>query len=198
MKKLFSILMVAFALTAMVACEKETKLPSESGGNGNGNEPTLNIEDNTLVYDGITYHMDTRVESADDWMTQVYAYSQEKDTNGESIVVYDASHIVSDMFNTTVDLVSPDMEYGIYFWFSDGSRLNAYYSPDVDENSIGGQIFDVDYEHESIFTRGTYSIKGNNDGTPITIILDGTLKNGKTIQMKLISDSYEIIHYSQK
>lgn len=191
MKKLFSMLMVAFALTAMVACEKETKPASESGGNGNGNEPTLNIEDNTLVYDGVTYHMDTRVESADQqWMTQVYSYSQEKDTNGESIVIYDASHIWCDMFNTTVDLVSPDMEYGIYFWFSDGSSINAQYNPEAEAYTIGGQIFDVSYENESIFTRGTYSIKGNNDGTPITIILDGTLKNGKTIQMKLVSDSY--------
>ena len=189
--------MVAFAMTAFVACSKDNDDNTDNNGGGNNNVPMLNIEDNTLVYDGTTYHMDTRVESADQWLTQVYAYSQEKDGDGESVVIYDASHIWSTMFNTTVDLVSPDMEYGIYFWFSDGSRLNAYYTPDVSENSIGGQIFNVDYEHEPIFYSGTYSVLGNNDGTPITILLDGVLKNGKTIQMKLVSDNYVVHHVKQ-
>ena len=48
------------------------------------------------------------------------------------------------------------------------------------------------YEHESIFTSATYRVSGNNDGTPITVTLDGTLKNGKTLQMKLVSGRYDV------
>ena len=50
----------------------------------------------------------------------------------------------------------------------------------------------VYYEHESIFTSATYRVSGNNDGTPITVTLDGTLKNGKTLQMKLVSGRYDV------
>ena len=51
MKKIFSILMVAFAMTAMVSCNKDND-------GGNNDEPTLNIADNTLIYDGTTYTLD--------------------------------------------------------------------------------------------------------------------------------------------
>ena len=56
-----------------------------------------------------------------------------------------------------------------------------------------GCIDSVYYENESIFTNGTYRVSGNNDGTPITVTLNGKLKNGKTLQMKLVSGNYEVM-----
>lgn len=35
------------------------------------------------------------------------------------------------------------------------------------------------------------TVKGNNDGTPITVILDSKLKNGKELLMKIVSPSYK-------
>ena len=66
---------------------------------------------------------------------------------------------------------------------------DGYYNGDKD---INGLLDGVYYEHESIFTSATYRVSGNNDGTPITVTLDGTLKNGKTLQMKLVSGRYDV------
>jgi hypothetical protein len=65
--------------------------------------------------------------------------------------------------------------------FNNGGNTGGY-------GTLDGQ----EYENESIFSSGTYSVSGNNDGTPITVTYDGVLKNGKTLKMKLVSDNYPL------
>lgn len=184
MKKVLSILMVAMFATAVMSCSKDKD-----------DESTLNIPDNTLVYDGVTYHMNTVQDRYHEELTLVMAESEEADTSGESLIRFDGLHIRPGMWNHTTNLVSPDAndEYGIYFFLSDGSSIRAYGYPDGQgQYSIGGNIFDDYYEQEPIFTSGTFSISGNNDGTPITVTLDCVLKNGKTLQMKLVTNSIDV------
>ena len=187
MKKLFSILMVAFALTAMVACDKEDNGDGSNGGNNNNQ--TLILADNTLVYNGVTYHMIPEVLSWGTELTRMWATSTETDDNSEPIIRFDGLHIYPTTWGRTMNLASP-VEGDEWILAFMGSVLSCNAS--FEEGGLGGELDGQNYNNESIFTKGTLLISGNNDGTPITVTLDGTLKNGKTLQMKLVSDNYNM------
>lgn len=174
MKKLFSIMMVAFALTAMVACDKEDNGDGSNGGNNNNGVPTLNIADNTMVYDGVTYPLRATglltAESAD----------------GDTIFSFDAWHTPEAMWGKTINLVSPaeNDSYGFMTW---GSVLEMQCSCYWEDDAVRfyGIIDGHEYDNECVFTKGTFGIYG--DGDTKTIILDCVLKNGKTLQLKFVS-----------
>lgn len=182
MKKLFSILMIAFAMTTMVACDKD----QEDGDN------QLNIADNTLVYDGVTYNFNTvTVDYRHSEMTLVSAYVG--DMNDADLIV-DHIHITPNVWNRDFDLTDqsqwPD-DVSVYLIINGAVEMQYEGWVNVDRN-MGGFLDGVEYEGESIFTSGTYRVSGNNDGTPITITVNGKLKNGKTLQMKIVSDNYSV------
>ncbi len=188
MKKIFSILMVAFAMTAMVSCNKDND-------GGNNDEPTLNIADNTLIYDGTTYTLDiVEVWHQNGPLYTMNAYTSDTLENGEPVLTVDGIHISPEVWNKNYDLVSQDQwqngeSVEIILRGAISLYYQGYYMGDKDLN---GELDGVTYEHESIFTSGTYRVSGNNDGTPITVTLDGVLKNGKTLQMKLVSGNYDV------
>ena len=131
------------------------------------------------------------------YVTLLVADSEETGSNSEAVVRFDGFHIFG--WNQTVDLASPgDDEYALSFQWDSGFSIYAYAAPYGigDDNGglhyIGGNIGEEKFDGESLFTEGTLSVSGNNDGTPITVILDGKLKNGKTLKMKLVSGNYDI------
>lgn len=188
MKKIFSILMVAFAMTAFVACSKDNNDNTDNnGGNGGGNnEPTLNVADNTVIYGGTIYHMNTEVNYMNEDLTFCWANSTETTGDGSPKMVFSEIHIYPDMWGEATDLSAT---CSVVFRF-EGSDLSL--SDVWNGEFCTGYIDGVEYENESPFTEGTFCVSGNNDGTPITVTLDGKLKNGKKLQMKLVSDSYTV------
>ncbi|MBP5516041.1 MAG: hypothetical protein J6X86_03730 [Bacteroidales bacterium] len=184
MKKLFSILMVAFAMTTMVACDKD------NDNDGDGDE--MNIADNTLVYDGVTYTFsDVMVDYRHSEMTLVSAFSGDPQ---DAELIVDHIHITPNVWNRDFDLTDqsqwPD-DVAVYLILNGAIDMQFEGWVNVGRN-MGGHLDGVEYEGESIFTSGTYRVSGNNDGTPITITVNGKLKNGKTLQMKIVSDNYDI------
>lgn len=188
MKKIFSILMVALMAMAVVSCGKdEDNNTSTNGGT------QLNIADNTLVYDGVTYVLtNVVVDYYHPGLTLMNASTSETMGNGDPLLVVDGIHITPNMWNRDFDLTSqaqwPD-EVSVYLYLSGALDFHFDGWCNGDRN-ISGSLDGVNYENESIFTSGTYRVSGNNDGTPITVTVNGVLKNGKTLQMKLVSDSY--------
>jgi len=154
---------VAAAAMMFASCDKEN---NNENGSGSGGGSELNIADNTVVYDGVTYHMITRQNYRNEDMTQFWAYSEELDGN-DNLMVYDELHIHSNMWNKKADIF-------------------AETNDDINwQSKFKGSVLEADiYEDFSACTIGIY---GNNDGSPVTLTFEGTLKNGKTIKMKLVS-----------
>ena len=186
MKKVFSILMVAFAMTAMVACNKE----DNGGGNGDNNDnSTTIIEDNTLVYNGVTYHMTPEVLAWGTELTRMLAVSTETDANEEPVIRFDGLHIYPTTWGRTMNLASPvEGDEWILAFMGSVIDCNAFF----EQGGLGGELDGQNYTDESVFSSGTLLVSGNNDGTPITVTLDGVLKNGKTIKMKLVTGNYDM------
>lgn len=180
MKKLFSILMVAFAMTAMVACgDKDNETPAES-----------TLADNTLVYDGVTYEMIPLVEIYNPSLTMLNAFSKDTSLDGQPKIMLDHFHILSNeefsMWNSTTDLANPtgNSHYEIAFI---GEVLTMLGSGSA--NGAGGFIDDVQYENETVFKSGTIKVTGENDGSgKVLVELDCILKNGKALKMKIRSE----------
>lgn len=166
MKKVFSILMVAFAMTAMVACSEKDNEPEST---------TSNLADNTLVYDGTTYHMDAVQSYYHAGLTTVDAVSQETDGSGNFMVEFGRLHIRPTMWNKTVDVFTVN---------NDEETWECGF-----QGAIWGEEYVGVYDG---FSSCKIGVKGNNDGTPVTVTLDGTLKNGKKLQMKLVTNSQNI------
>ena len=189
MKKFFSILAVALMATAIVSCNKDEDNSSSAGGNSGGS----NIAANTLVYDGITYVFDeVNVDYYHSALTLMSASTSDTLEDGSPRLMVDGIHITPNMWNREFDLTSqaewPD-EVSVYLYLSGTLDFNfdGWCNGDRD---MSGYLDGVDYEHSSIFSSGTYRVSGNNDGTPITVTVDGVLKNGKSFKMKIVSGSY--------
>lgn len=181
MKKVFSILMVAFAMTAMVACGDKDNTGDDT--------PVTPVADNTVVCNGVTYHMTPEVMAWGTELTRMRAASTETDANGEPIIRFDGLHIYPTTWGRTMNLASP-VEGDDWIVAFVGSVLSCNGS--YEGGGLSGELDGQEYIGESIFSSGTLLVSGNNDGTPITVTLDGVLKNGKTIQMKLLSGSYDM------
>ena len=175
MKKTLSILMVAFTMTAMVACNKDK----------DNEDSPLNIANNTLVYDGQTYTFDhVVVDYYHSQLTLMGAFTDDTLENGSPKLMVQGIHIMPEVWNNSFDLADatqyPDGVmvslhlYGVvemtFEMFNNGGNTGGY-------GTLDGQ----EYENESIFSSGTYSVSGN-----------GVLKNGKTLKMKLVSDNYPL------
>lgn len=190
MKKLFPILLVAFAMTTMVSCEKDN--------DGDDSDLPLDIADNTLVYDGVTYTFsDVEVDFRHDELTLVSAMTGETQDNGEPLLTLHRLHITPNVWNRDFDLADqsqwPDDEVAVELILEGVFELS--FEGVVNYNGdkfMGGRLDGMEYEGSSIFTSGNYRVSGNNDGTPITITVNGVLINGKTFQMKLVSGNYNL------
>lgn len=199
MKRFFllSITMLMSVALLMTACKKDKPQPDNSGNNGN-TTPSQTIADNTLVYDGVTYHIDNvDVGYYHSELTLIMATTNDTLEDGSPLLTVDDIHISPNVWNRTYDMVDQSQ-------WPDFSMLGLILMGAVDLGYEGfcnggtgthGWLDGVSYEEGNIFSSGTYRVDGNNDGTPITVTVDGTLINGKTLKMKLVSGNYEINEY---
>lgn len=180
MKKVFSILMVAFAMTVMVACGEKDNNNDDNGG-GNNTTPT-EAAANTLVYNGNVYQLISIYSIAQDGRGYVDAFAVET-TYGETPIF----SIVSDISSTgTFDLT----QSGEYF-FRVTSEVD--YIPSFDQSShegeLSGAIGESEYENSGAFTEGTLTIVKNE--TLASLKVTGTLKNGAAVSFYLYMPASE-------
>jgi hypothetical protein len=157
----FIMMFVAAATMMFVSCGKDDEKSSD-----------LNLADNTLVYDGVTYHMNAVQSFFHNELTLVDATSQEANISEESMIEFVGLHIRPGMWNRTANVLTETTE---------DISWNCAFSGAL----FGEEMFNV-YEDFSSCLIGIY---GENDGTPVTVTFDGTLKNGKALQMRLVTDS---------
>lgn len=158
-------LLIALAAVAMLftACNKDRETP---------------LENNTLVYDGVTYQLQSSaiLESEGTYLSYFANINDNDNFQG---------HI--DGLNKTFDLTQPqDFMFDIYMYINQTPINLTFY----DANSINGQIGDTQYSGESIFSEGTFTNTYNNSG--VTCELHGTLKNGKKLAYKVFVPENEI------
>ncbi len=179
--KLFLLTFVA-AMLALSGCGKEETSVDD-------------MADNTVEYNGQTYSLDqVSVGYFHEALTLVTAATSDTLEDGMPKLMVDGIHIMPDMWNTEFDLTDmtnwPEGSM-VILYFSGAFQMN--YNTYKDGGTwMEGLLDSVYYENESIFTSGTEKIVGNNDGTPITITVDGELKNGKTLRMKIVTPSYQV------
>lgn len=190
MKKIFSILTIALFATIMVSCDKEDVKNNASNGG-----TQLNIPANTLIYDGTSYTFDiVDVDYYHSELTLVSAETSEI-VNEEPKLSIHGIHITPNAWNKTLDLSNAsqwpeDVMVALHL----SGELNISYESWNNGGQLGswGEFNGEELENTSLFTSGTYRVSGNNDGTPITITYDCTLKNGKKLQIKLVTDNYDV------
>ena len=162
MKTRFLLVLAAVAML-FTACNKDKETP---------------LENNTLVYDGVTYQLQSSaiLESEGTYLSY-FAYINENDNF--------QGHI--DGLNKNFDLTKGQNFMFDFYMFINQTAINLTF---YDENSISGQIGDKQYGGESIFSEGTFTNTYNDSG--VTCELNGTLKNGKKLAYKVFVPESEI------
>ena len=153
------------------------------------------LADNTLIYDGTTYHLNQsqmEINYFHPGLTLVTAMSVEQQ-EGNPIITVDHFHIVGDDWNKTRDLANLN-EGEAYELAFIGPVLTcaAFGHRDNGRTYCGGQLNGTEYEDTPVVTEGTLRVEGSNNGTPITVLLDCKLINGKELKMKLVTPEYVI------
>lgn len=185
---------VATAAMMFASCDKDDENGNTNGGTNGGGSQTA-LADNTVVYDGVTYTFDyIMVGYCHDELTLITAETADTLEDGTPRLMLDGIHITPEAWNrdfNLADISQWPVEYVMINLVFTGV-LNISYTSFVNgDRGVSGRLDGEYYESESIFTSGTYRVSGNNDGTPITVTANGTLRNGKTLQLKLVTPSYQ-------
>lgn len=181
MKKVFSILMVAFAMTAMVACDKENN--ENNGGNNNGGNNggggTVTDTDNMAQVGDLT----TPLESTLMFSDFGEAGFQGAYVDGETHVHLSAG-IAWESLGKTFDLTSG--HFGENFWFRyEGWAENGceFTHNNYLNGEISGGFNEGVQTGTAVFANGTLSTTRTEEG--YTLLIDGTLTDGTTVLIKM-------------
>ena len=121
------------------------------------------IADNTIVYDGVTYQMDTRIDPFNPDMAFLDATNEELE-----FIAYHVPNEAEFLVNKTWNDLTKEWPlfecYGLL-------EMN------IEDGILDGQTYDCVFESGT--AKQTYSNK------TLTFELDGTLKNGKKLALKL-------------
>lgn len=185
---------VATAAIMFASCDKDDENGNTNGGTNGGGSQTA-LADNTVVYDGVTYTFDyIMVGYCHDELTLITAETADTLEDGTPRLMLDGIHITPEAWNrdfNLADISQWPVEYVMINLVFTGVLDISYTSFVNGDRGVSGSLDGEYYESESIFTSGTYRVSGNNDGTPITVTANGTLRNGKTLQLKLVTPSYQ-------
>ena len=156
---------VAMGALLMAGCKKE--------------DETIIANDNEIVINNVRYPLESHIQTEGGVPRYMDCYQPVSESE-ES-----AYYFIGDVSasNLTADLTkAPD---GLYFFSFRAENLDNFsqgYNPDgwSGANAING----TEYAGQSIFSDGTIVIKTDNAG--LLYKVDGTLKNGKTISIKVV------------
>lgn len=169
MKVKLLIVLAAVAMT-FAACNKDRETP---------------LENNTLVYNDVTYHLKSRA-----WVEN---YGQFQDhylvTISEGTDGVNELHVSlgAENLNQTFDLTKPyqDAEFAFSFVLGQTSISFSQF-----ESSFSGYINGTNYENKSIFSTGTFTCLFNDSG--LTFSVDGTLINDTKLAFKVFVPKNEL------
>ena len=171
---LASLFVAAFALTS---CSDDDDDDNSGGGSGVA-------ADNTLVYDGKTYKLETQFAYPNNAMGWVMIQSVEKDANGEPIIrtseeLHDI-HVYAQMVGLELDLTKPYDDWPGYSFGLEGKVNFLFYA---NYESMGGTIEGQEYNGTSAFKNGKMkvSLEGNN----FVWVINGETKNGHKISLRV-------------
>ena len=161
-------LLIVLAAAAMLftACGKDNDQP---------------LADNTIVYDGTTYQMESLFDAFNPDMGLFFSFSTLENENGEPVITFDGFHVFRELLGQEFDLTKKTSNEDSYaeFYFYGIFNVGVY----VGHDYIGGDLEEVSYENESPFKSGT--IKATLSDNVLTVEMKGETKNGHTINMKL-------------
>jgi len=184
---------VAAAAMMFASCGEKDNNNVNGGGSGGGSQTS--VADNTVVYDGVTYKFDhVMVGYCHEELTLITAETADTLQDGSPRLMLDGIHITPDAWNrdfNLADISQWPVEYVMINLVFSGVLDISYTSYVNGDRGVSGSLDGVNYDDESIFTSGTYRVSGNNDGTPVTLTVNGTLRNGKTMQIKLVTPDYQ-------
>ena len=155
MKKVFSILMVAFAMTAMVACNKDDNGDNGNGNGGNNNNTPTEAAANTLLLNGKTYQLNSHYEMGGD---RTYAGAETVDTNENGTPLFT---IIADVEGNTLNqtYTFPNIpEGGAIFWGIHDATWDFQVGPVLESGTMSISRTD------DLFT---YKVNGKMDGQTV-------------------------------
>ena len=172
--------MVAFAMTAMVACgDKENNDDNGNGGNGNNNTPT-EAAVNTMILNGTTYQLESHYELSAD-PDRSYAGAETVETAGNGDPLYSIiADVESNGLNFTYDLTQSYED--AYYYFNVSDPLWNYHFGQDNHGEVSGTINDESYDG-SIFSEGTMTI--TRDENVFVYKVNGVLKDGQTVSFHI-------------
>lgn len=178
MKKVFSILMVAFAMTAMVACDKEDNGDNSNNNNGGGGGTVIDTDNMAQVGD-----LNTPLESTLEFSDYGEAAFHGMYAN-ENAHVHFGAGIAWESLGKTFDLTSGHPGEDFWFryegWAEDGCEFthNNYL-----DGSIACWLNQGEQMSDPVFASGTLSTTRTDEG--YTLVIDGTLTDGTTVLIKM-------------
>ena len=166
----FIMMFVAAATMMFASCDKD-------------NEKTSDLADNTVVYDGVVYNCVAGASvfpNGEPGFIQYVLYNQDYTLHLEG-GLYQSAH------NRTFDLSRhhDDLEFHFHLGIENGV-LDVQWS---DNPNNLWCFLDGDNMNTSCFSSGTATV--TIDGLHLTIVVDGTLVNGKTLKFKIVTDCQE-------
>ena len=141
--------------------------------------------DNTVVYDGKTYIMNSNLMMFNDELGVMMANSEEFD--GENpVLTVDNIHVTRNVMHKELSLATP-AEY------ADGIVLNLYMQGVVnlqfniyhnDDYGASGTLDGKEYPDVSVFSSGRYKVWST--GSEVRASIEGVLQNGKSLSINLV------------
>lgn len=175
MKRFLSFFMVAFAMTAMIACDKDKD--NDNNGDGDNNTPT-EAAANMAVIDGRSYHLNCRYSIDQNGRGYLDAESAEQQ---DSVAILNIRGDVTQS-NRTYDLTHfvEDGDYAFFVGESNGDNSVSFQQDNhVDgEPNFYGVINEQEYG-DGAFQSGTLTVSSTE--SLLTYKLTGVLKNGKSV-----------------
>lgn len=165
MKKIFSLLMVAFMATMVVSCDKD-----------DNKEDSNTLSDNTLVYDGKVYSGESGVQFMNGSL-QYALYNHS--ANGFEL----SGNIESSAYNRTFDLTQHHEDFMFTVHINVGESLDLKFQnyPQNFWCFLNGESL----ENTSCFRSGTATVTVANG--QLTVVVEGVLINGKELKYKVVA-----------
>ena len=166
-------LLIVLAAVAMLftACRKD-------------NEPQL--ENNTLVYDGVTYHFQSQAYHGNEGVFHHYLTTMSQGGGLHEMSV----HFSAENLSQTLDLTQTHDNVELDCYCSLESPTSTHIGFSYYQNSYAGSINEPNLQDGTIFSAGTFTSVYDDSGVTFTLV--GTLINGKTLAYKVFVPKNQI------
>lgn len=182
-------MMVAFAMTAMIACDKDKV--EDGDDNTNTNTTPTEAAANTAVIDGRTYHLNCRYAVEQGGRGYLDAESAEQQDSVSILTIRGDVRENNRTYDLTHYIEGADYAFGVIesigenpFSFQQDNHVDG-------EPHYYGTINEQEYT-DGAFSSGTLTVSSTND--LLTYKVTGVLKNGKAVSFHASIPTSEWVH----